>query len=199
MEDTQADNKADQASVDVTMESAFDQPGDTTEENKEIGVVEQPKGRPISDLVNQEFVKMIQEMGFTKAVAEKSLLYTNNTSVEGAMEWITNHQEDADFLDEEFIAEESTRDPNKPQMTKEEKIQAAKDLQERLRKKRAAEEKLLEEQREKDRIRVTKELQIAKRKMEESQLQLRLELEKKEKIEFAKEKKKMKELLRKEA
>lgn len=76
----------------------------------------------------------IMEMGFTKAVAEKSLLYTNNQSVEKAFEWIQEHQEDPDFLEEEFLApDQPTSDPNKPKLSKEERMQAAKELQQRLR------------------------------------------------------------------
>ncbi|CAI2373716.1 unnamed protein product [Moneuplotes crassus] len=169
------------------------------EEKKEIQE-EKPKGKPISDLVNQGMASSIIEMGFTKAVAEKALLYTNNASVEKAFEWIQEHQEDPDFLEEEFLApDQPTEDPNKPKLTKEEKIQAAKDLQKRLREKRIAEDKRLEEEREKERIRSTKELQKAKKKMEENEARLRLELERKEKKEFNEEKRRMEELLRKEA
>ena len=140
---------------------------------------------------------MIIDMGFPKQVAEKALLFSGNKSVELAMDWIQEHQEDEDFYQEEFIAEEGAADPNKPKLSKEERIQKAKELQERLRKKRAEEEKKLEEQREIDRIKNTKELQKAKRKMEEMQTQIHLEREKKERIEFMKEKKRMEELLRK--
>jgi hypothetical protein len=156
-----------------------------------------PVGKPISGLIDQGMAAMIQDMGFTKAVAEKSLLYTNNKSVEGAMDWIQQHQEDDDFLDEEFIADESQHDPNKPKLSKEEKAAAAIDLQKRLRAKRVAEDKRIEEEHEKERIRATKDIQIAKRKMEEQRLQLDVDLDKKEKKKFLKEKKEMEELLRK--
>lgn len=159
---------------------------------------EQPKGKPIGPLVNQEFVAFIMEMGYTRPVAEKSLLFTANQSVEAAIDWIQQHQQDPDFLVEEFLAEDPTsEDPNKPKLTKEEKIAAAKELQQKLRAKREAEEKRLAEEREKNRIKSTKELQKAKKKMEEQQLKLRLEIEKKERIEFMKEKKRMEELLKK--
>ena len=54
-------------------------------------------------------------------------------------------------------------------MSKEEKLQKAKELQDAIRKKRAIEEKKLAEEQEKNRIRITKELSEAKRKMEEQQ------------------------------
>ena len=185
---------------DVEMAVEGEQPKAETEtpvETTEAAEVPQPIGRPISDLVNQEFAKTIQEMGFTKAVAEKSLLFTNNASVEAAMDWITQHQDDDDFLNEEFLAEEPGPDPNKPKLSKEERIKAAEDLQKRIRAKREAEEKKEAEEREKNRIRSTKELQKAKRIMEDNQKKLKLELEKKEKLEFIAEKKRMEEILRK--
>lgn len=197
MENNDVEMKDDSKPEGEPEQSAFD-----TEEHKDevIDIPEEdaPKGRPISDLVNQEFANIIQGMGFTKAVAEKSLLYTNNASVESAMEWITQHQDDADFLQEEFIAEESAEDPNKPKLTKEEKMQKAKELQDRLRKKREAEDKKLAEQQEEDRKRFNKELQMAKRKMEEAQANIRMEADKREKKEFMNAKKEMEELLRKE-
>jgi len=170
------------------------------EEGLEAPPVEKPKGKPISDLVNQEFAMLIQEMGFTKAVAEKSLLYTNNASVESAMEWITLHQDDADFQEEELLADDfSSEDPSKPKLTKEEKVQKALELQKLLREKRLAEDKRLEEERERQRVQSTKEIQKAKRIMEEQQKKLQAELDRKEKMDFVKEKKRMEELLRKEA
>lgn len=181
-------DKTEQPQTDVPKEGGE---GTTEGEHK-------PQGRPISDLVNQEFAATIKEMGFSKAVAEKSLLYTNNQSVEAAMEWITQHQEDADFEQEELLAEDfSTEDPNKPKLSKEERIQAALELQRRIRAKREAEDKKMAEEREKQRIQSTKDLQKAKRIMDEQQKKLRMELEKKEKMEYIKEKKRMEELLKK--
>lgn len=53
--------------------------------------------KPISDLVNQDEVTKLKELGFTKEVAEKSLYHTGNEGMEKALEWIEKHNEDADF------------------------------------------------------------------------------------------------------
>ena len=44
-------------------------------------------------------------MGFSKNAAEKALFMTmsKGQSVENALEWITEHQEDADFNEQLFI------------------------------------------------------------------------------------------------
>lgn len=56
----------------------------------------------MSGYVNQEYAKQLMEMGFTKAVAEKALFFTlaQGGTTEKAMEWIDQHQEDADFNEE---------------------------------------------------------------------------------------------------
>mgnify|MGYP001576875844 CR=1 FL=1 len=60
------------------------------------------------------------EMGFSRNVAEKSLLYTQNLSVEKAFDWINEHQADPDFEDEERVEDTSTTDPSKPKLSREE-------------------------------------------------------------------------------
>ena len=44
-------------------------------------------------------MQQIVEMGFSKDAAEKALFMTmsKGQSIENAMEWITEHQEDTDF------------------------------------------------------------------------------------------------------
>jgi len=179
--------------------------GEGNAEQKDVtpegeGTTEEPApvGKPIGPIVNQQWSSTIQEMGFSRPVSEKALLFSGNTSVEAAMDWIQQHQEDADFETEEFLAEDpSERDPNKPKLSKEERVQAAVDLQKRIRAKREAEDKKIAEEREIHRIQSTKELQKAKRIMEDQQTAIRLEMERKEKKEFIMEKKRMEEVLKK--
>lgn len=71
-------------------------------ENKEIGDEKdknQPEGEPISGLVNQELVKTLMEMGYSKTVSEKSL-FLNQQNVDKALEWIYENQEQPDFEEE---------------------------------------------------------------------------------------------------
>lgn len=159
------ENQDNQGTPDSHMEPQDEEKKDNPEQTPAEGEhqEEKPKGRPISDLINQELAATIKDMGFTKEVAEKALLYTNNASVEAAMDWITQHQDDPDFLEEELLAEDTCTDPNKPKLSKEERIKAAMELQAKIRAKREAEDKRLAEEAEKNRIQSTKELQKAKR------------------------------------
>jgi len=61
-------------------------------------------------------------LGFSRPVAEKSLLFTGNQSIEKAMDWIEQHQNDEDFEKEERVLETSTKDPSKPKLSKEEQL-----------------------------------------------------------------------------
>jgi PUB domain len=83
-------------------------------------------------------------------------------------------------------------------MTKEEKLAKARALQDEARKRRAAEEKRIAEEQEKNRIRIAKELTEAKRKMDEQQQKLALEFQRKEKMEFENAKKAMLEQLKRD-
>lgn len=168
-------------------------------QNEADGQVNQGGGS-ISSYVNQSIVSQLIEMGFTKAVAEKALFF--NLSKQGepldmALAWISEHSDDPDFLEELQIVgqEESAK---KSTLTKEERLQKAKELQESIRRKRAAEEKRLKEEQEKSRIASTKQMQEIKRKMEEQQQKIALDQQKREKKEFMDAKAKMLEQLQRD-
>lgn len=74
-------------------------------ENQQMQEAEkaQQDGQSISSHVNQEYVNQIVEMGFTKIVAEKALFFCKMQgaeTTEKALEWIDQHQDDADFHEE---------------------------------------------------------------------------------------------------
>ena len=60
---------------------------------------EAPTGKPITSFVKQEFVKQLEEMGFSKHASEKALFMnmSKGQSVEIAMEWLGEHIEDPDL------------------------------------------------------------------------------------------------------
>jgi len=61
------------------------------------------EGESISSFVNQANVQQLMEMGFSKVVAEKALFINMGKAgepVEKALEWISEHQDDADFNEE---------------------------------------------------------------------------------------------------
>lgn len=122
---------------------------------------------PISDQVNQSFAAELQGMGFTKEVSEKALFLTQNSSLEAAMNWIEQHQGDPDFLEELRIV--GSAEPVGPKLTPEEAAAKARELQERLRKKRAEEEKKLQLEQERNRLRMGKELNMARQQYEEAE------------------------------
>ena len=74
--------------------------------------------------------------------------------------------DDSDFNEELRIVGQGESKP-KSNLTKEEKLQKAKELQAEIRRKRVAEEKRLKEEQEKQRILSTKQMQEVKRKMED--------------------------------
>ena len=164
--------------------------------------------KTITHLVNADFVKGLIELGFSKNVSEKSLLLTNNVSVEAALAWIEKHQSDPDYEEEMVLADQPqgengepvpTQDnEGKPKRTKEEIEKAAKELQEKIRKKREIKDKEEAEAKEKDRIKGTKEMLDDKIKFEQEQRKRDLEANKKEKIDDALAKKKMLEILEKD-
>jgi len=123
---------------------------------------------PISDKVNQTYVTELQGMGFTKEVSEKALFLTQNSSLEAAMNWIEEHQGDSDFLEELRIV--GGTEPVASKLTPEEAATKARELQERLRKKRADEEKALQQEQERTRLRMGKELNMARQQYEDAEL-----------------------------
>lgn len=123
---------------------------------------------PISDKVNQAFAAELQGMGFTKEVSEKALFLTQNSSLEAAMNWIEEHQGDPDFLEELRIV--GGAEPVASKLTPEEAAAKARELQERLRKKRAEEEKALVLEQERNRLRMGKELNMARQQYEDAEL-----------------------------
>lgn len=66
------------------------------------------------------------EMGFSKIVSEKALFLNQSKSVEIAMTWIEEHQNDTDFEEELVIT--GIQEQTKPKRTKEEIEAAAREM-----------------------------------------------------------------------
>lgn len=47
--------------------------------------------------INNEFVSMLEDMGFPREACRKAVYHTNNQGVEAAMNWVFEHSQDADF------------------------------------------------------------------------------------------------------
>ena len=117
-------------------------------------------------------------------------------SIENAMEWITEHQEDTDFNEPLLIVGQEGEGEIKKQyqgnLSKEERIRLAEEKIKAARQKRAEEEKVNQQEMEANRMRMGKEMAAAARIQKEQEEKIALELRKKEKKEFESAKMQMK-------
>lgn len=109
---------------------------------------------------------MLKDMGFSQNVAEKALFLVQGGGVPKAMEWIEAHMDDPDFQEPLVIVGQQESQP-KSNLTAEEKLAKAKELQARARAIRAQKEAENAKESEEMRKRMDKELAAAKKKAEE--------------------------------
>jgi hypothetical protein len=136
-----------------------DAPASASEEPQEMVVPE----------VNKEMLADLEGMGFATARATRALHFSGNSTIEGAINWLSEHQEDADIDEMPLVPANSKTEANKPSLTPEEMKIKAQELRERARKKKEEEERRMEREREKERIRIGKELLEAKRIEEQNE------------------------------
>ena len=123
--------------------------------------------------VDQALVTELESMGFSRNKAVRALHFTGTASVEQAVNWIVEHEKDADADDPLTVPASVAR--KKTPLTKEEARKKAEELRRSMALKKEKEEKELERLREQERIRSGKELLKAKRAEEELQLKRNLE------------------------
>ncbi|RDX99897.1 UBX domain-containing protein 1, partial [Mucuna pruriens] len=133
--------------------------------------------------VNEKLLEDLEVMGFPKARATRALHYSGNTSLEDAINWIVDHENDIDIdemplVDVDIDVESSESFP----ITEEMRIKAQ-SLRVQGLKSKAEEEKRLEREREKERIQAGKRLLEAKRIAEENERKRNLSLRQAEKEE----------------
>ncbi|KAG2651098.1 hypothetical protein PVAP13_1NG247800 [Panicum virgatum] len=133
--------------------------------------------------VNKEMLADLEAMGFATARATRALHFSGNSTIEGAINWLSEHQEDADIDEMPLVPATSKTEANKPSLTPEEMKIKAQELRERARKKKEEEERRMEREREKERIRIGKELLEAKRIEEQNERKRMIELRRLEKEE----------------
>ncbi|KAL1198880.1 hypothetical protein V5N11_008500 [Cardamine amara subsp. amara] len=140
--------------------------------------------------VNRGLLKEIEDMGFSMAQAAWSLHHSGNSSLEAAVNWIIDHENDSQFenmpLVEFNIEIES---PNPSDDTTETTQARAKELMEQARKQREEEE--TKREREKERIRAGKEMMETKRIAEENERKRNIALRNAEKDEEKKAREKI--------
>ena len=121
-------------------------------------------------------------MGFSKDACEKGLFMTmsKGQSVEGAMEWLTEHCEDADFNEPLLIVGQEGEGEIKQQyqgnLSKEERIKIAEEKIKAGRARRAVEDKQNAIEHEKQQRKMNKEILAAQRIDKEREEKLGIEL-----------------------
>ncbi|KAG7537124.1 Ubiquitin-like domain superfamily [Arabidopsis suecica] len=142
--------------------------------------------------VNRGLLKELEDMGFSMARASWALHHSGNSSLEAAVNWIIDHENDSQFekmpLVEFNIEIES---PNPSDDTAENAQARAKELMEQARKLREEEETKREREREKERIRAGKEMMETKRIAEENERKRNIALRNAEKDEEKKAREKI--------
>ncbi|KAJ8557700.1 hypothetical protein K7X08_004466 [Anisodus acutangulus] len=117
--------------------------------------------------INRILVNELEAMGFSEAQATKALCSSGNSSLEAAVNWIIDHENDADIDEMSMVPVDIIETPTTSD-SEQAKLKAQ-ELRERARKRREEEEKKLEKEREKERIRAGKELFATKRMAEENE------------------------------
>ncbi|CDP03892.1 unnamed protein product [Coffea canephora] len=119
--------------------------------------------------VDKKLLCELEEMGFPEARATRALHYSGNSSVEAAINWIIDHENDADIDEMPLVPVDIPIEASDPFFISEEMKLKAPELSDQVRKNREVEEKKLERSREKERIRAGIGLQVAKRMAEENE------------------------------
>uniref|UniRef100_A0A2N9HXS2 UBA domain-containing protein n=1 Tax=Fagus sylvatica TaxID=28930 RepID=A0A2N9HXS2_FAGSY len=155
--------------------------------------------------VNTKLLEELEDMGFPRPRATRALHYSGNSSLEAAINWVIDHENDSDIDQMPLISVEIDLDSPQPfHITEQMKIKAqelrlsllflaswflfmttdvADRFRDQARKKREEEEKKLERQREKERIHDSKILNEVKRNAEENERKRYLALKKAEREE----------------
>jgi hypothetical protein len=172
--------------VDTEKEMSLLRQEQQQEEDEDTDMMVEPE-------VNQEWVEQLVAMGFSKNKAIRSLHFSPDaTGVEGALEWISSHEDDPKNSDEPLLVPAKKE---QPKLTPEEAKAKADELLRKAKAKREAEEREMEKLREAERIRSGKELAAMARKEEEQRLKRMADERKREKEEALRAKEKIKKKL----
>lgn len=143
--------------------------------------------------IDSELLANLQDMGFSEVRSQKALIATNSSSLEAAVTWIGDHQEDPD-IDEPLKVQPTLRKP----LTEEEKQQKLAELEAKMvarRAEREEREKKEKVERELRRRKEGKEMHKAREEYEEIQRKREAEKRKKEKEDAKRERARLKALL----
>ncbi|KAG5567285.1 hypothetical protein RHGRI_002743 [Rhododendron griersonianum] len=131
--------------------------------------------------VNKRLLGELQEMGFPLAQSTRALHFSDNSSIDAAVNWLFDHQNDPDIDQMPLVPVNIEIETSDPSSVAEEVKLKAQELRDQVRIKKENEEKKLEREREKERRRSGKELLEAKSNQEENERKRNIALRKAEK------------------
>ncbi|XWS31266.1 hypothetical protein CRYUN_Cryun23aG0062800 [Craigia yunnanensis] len=141
-----------------------------------------PQEIPVME-VKMKLLGELESLGFPRARAVLALHHSGNITVEAAVNWLIDHENDAEIDQMPLVAiNVDIESPQPSDITEAIRIKEQ-ELRDRVRKNKQEEEKKHEREREKERIRAGKELLEAKRIAEENERQRLLAWRKAEKEE----------------
>ncbi|KAK4845861.1 hypothetical protein QYF36_009942 [Acer negundo] len=130
--------------------------------------------------VDRKLLRELQALGFPLSQAANAIHYSGNSGLEDAVNWIIDHENDADIDQMPLVAVNIEIDSSEPEYTNEETEMKVQELRDRAHQKKEEVNKL-EREGEKERIRSGKELLDTKRIAEENERKRFLALRKAEK------------------
>ncbi|GAV70711.1 Gpi16 domain-containing protein/PUB domain-containing protein, partial [Cephalotus follicularis] len=133
--------------------------------------------------IDKKLIGELEALGFPLARAARALCYSSNGSIEAAVNWIIDHENDPDIDEMPLVAVNIDIESPQPNFMTEEMKTKAEDLRNRTRRRKEGEEKKWERDQEKERIRAGKELLEAKLIAEDNERKRHLALRKAEKEE----------------
>jgi len=123
----------------------------------------------VKEKVKAELKEELMNMGFLEIRVEKACYFTENAGIPNAVQWLTDHEKDAD-IDFPLSKDQPAAAPAKPKLSPEEAEKRALELQQRLKRERDEREKQEEKDKEKARIVSQKQMQETQALLEEEQL-----------------------------
>ena len=185
------DSEKEMKKLDADMKAELGVDGGSSPMDVDSNPVDDPDEEKIEPEVDAKCLAELEGMGFNRNRAVRALYHTGTDNVEQAVNWIVEHENDADVDDPLLIAKTKI----KKKLTKEEAKIKAEELRKSMAAKKEKDEREMERLREQERIRSGKELLAAKRQEEELQLKRNLEARRIEKEETARAKARIKEKL----
>ncbi|KAK9069369.1 hypothetical protein SSX86_011272 [Deinandra increscens subsp. villosa] len=145
--------------------------------------------------VKKKLVDELEEMGFPLARAMRALYHSGNSSLEDAINWIVDHENDPEIDQMPLVPVKIEIEDFEPSCVSEEVKLTAQKLRKKSRKRNNEDDMKSVSRREKERIRVGKELQEAKKIAEENERKRFIALRKAEKEEVNRAREKVRQKL----